>query len=189
MLFYLEIVVDIADDPKYQSKHQDKAAAKSSGGEVLPPQSSYCHDGGDDEHEPAHGGGALFGHMPGGADLLDGLPGLHAPQHGNHGLSRQCGHHKSDQAADDDPQHLFCNLQSLSQPIFVRVNGPTWYFITDCPLFPLYKCNKLPALFCEKGGDFLPLVQMVFHAVDLLIGLVSLARQHHRVSGPGQGQG
>ena len=51
------------------------------------------------------------------------------------------------------------------------------------------KSNKLPRLSGEIGGDFLPLVQVVLHAVHLLIGLVDLTGQHHRVPRPGQLEG
>ena len=90
-------------------------------------------------------GGALFGHMPGGADLLDGLAGLHPPQEGDEHLAPQGGRRKAQYHTDDDPQHVFCNLQSLSKLDFCPPGGPAIYCITILCGFPLQKSNKFPA--------------------------------------------
>ena len=54
-----------------------------------------AHDGdGDNEHHAAHGGRAAFGHVPGGAVLLDLLPRLLPAQPGDIILSEGCGKQK-----------------------------------------------------------------------------------------------
>ena len=72
-------------------------------GKVRPPQQQNRRSGADDEHQPSHGGRPLLRHVPGGADLLDGLPGLHAPQQGDEPLPAQGGRRKGHHKADYNP--------------------------------------------------------------------------------------
>ena len=112
MLFHLKVVVDIADDAEHQGP------AEAALGKILPPQQKDRRGDADDEHQPSHGGGPLFGPVPGGPDVLDGLARLHPPQRRDQRFPRQGGHHKGHHKADDDPQHIFCTLQSTVRTLF-----------------------------------------------------------------------
>ena len=103
VLFHLHIVVNIADHAEHQGEQEHKAAAEAPCGKVRPPQQQNRRSGADDEHQPSHGGRPLLRHVPGGADLLDGLPGLHAPQQGDEPLPAQGGRRKGHHKADYNP--------------------------------------------------------------------------------------
>ena len=64
----------------------------------------------DNEHQSAHGGSALLGHVPLGADLLDALARLQTDEGGNEKLA----HHGGDNKADDGSQNNFHVNDSLS---------------------------------------------------------------------------
>ena len=119
-LFHLLVVVQIPDDPKDQGEEEDKD------GPVVPRQQvrgADEHQGGQDaenEHQASHGGGALLGHVPGGAVLLNGLPGLHPAQDGDEQPPGQGREDKGNEGGDHN-SHLF-NL--LNRAPASRTGGP-----------------------------------------------------------------
>ena len=87
MLFDLFIVIQIADDTEHQREAKDKNGSEVPPGNIRPADEDNGDQHAQNKHEPAHGGGTLFGHMPGGAVLLDGLSRLHSAQDGDQELS------------------------------------------------------------------------------------------------------
>ena len=93
MLAHLGKVVDEADAPVYQGQAQHDEGGIVSAHQVLPTEDQHRHRDAHHKHNTAHGGGTLLGHVPVGANLFDGLAGLHGPEDGNQKLT----HHRSDQ--------------------------------------------------------------------------------------------
>ena len=76
---HFHVVVHKANAAKDQSEGKHIEPAPLLVGQVPPGAHQDGDADGEDEHESAHGGGPLLGHVPGGADLLDGLPCLQGP--------------------------------------------------------------------------------------------------------------
>lgn len=75
VMLYLLIVINIADDAEYQGKQVYIDMGKVPLHHALPAHNHHRDADADDEHQPAHSGGTLLGHVPGGANLLDALSG------------------------------------------------------------------------------------------------------------------
>ena len=80
VMLYLLIVINIADDAEYQGKQVYIDMGKVPLHHALPAHNHHRDADADDEHQPAHSGGTLLGHVPGGANLLDALSGLELHQ-------------------------------------------------------------------------------------------------------------
>ena len=116
MVDHLHVVVEKADHAKDQGEEKHIDRPPVSVGHMAPAQDAHSDGDGQDKHEPAHGGGPLFGHMPGGAVFLDGLPGLQPPEHGNEQLPEQGREHKAHPCHDEDRRESFhsrCHLLNL----------------------------------------------------------------------------
>ena len=176
MLFDLFIVIQIVDDTEHQREAKDKNGAEVPPGNIRPADEDNGDQDAQNKHEPAHGGGALFGHMPGGAVLLDGLSRLHPAQDGDQELSGN-GRDRKRHQRSNQYSHLFNLLGKFPNGDYTILPRRGKEKSIGTPLLSASAPGKKP-------GDFLPLVQMELDAVDLLIGLMSLACQHHHISGP-----
>ena len=101
MVAQLLKVVDHADDPKHQGEEEHIQVVIAPRLQLLPARHQNRRADGQDKHDAAHGGGALLGHVPGGAVLPDGLTGLQPPQQGNQQLARNRRHAEGHNKAED----------------------------------------------------------------------------------------
>ena len=102
MVDHLHVIIDEANGSKDQSEQENIKSAPVSLRNMAPAHGHRHHTDGGNKHQPAHGGGPLLGHVPGGTDLLDGLARMECPQRRNkeppddHGEDkahrRRCGH-------------------------------------------------------------------------------------------------
>ena len=113
VVLHLLIVVNIADDAEDQGEKIDIDMGEVAVYHALPAQSHHGDADADDEHKPAHGGGALLGHVPGGADLLDALAGLELDKLGNEQLA---GHSRDDKTQHAGQNHLKDHIFSSFRP-------------------------------------------------------------------------
>ena len=165
VMLHLLIVVNVADEAEHQRKEIDVQVGEVAARHMLPAQS---HDGDadtDNEHQAAHGGGALLGHVPGGADLLDGLAGLQPHQRRYQQLAGDDG----DDKADRHRQHDLQNSHNDSLLPAAKGRGGS------CDLALLFQV--------VRHDD--PLIHGVVDVVDLLIVLVTLAGQDDDVAALG----
>ena len=131
-------VVDEADGPEHQGKEEHIPVVPVPPPELLPAGQEQGHPDGQDKHQPAHGGGALLGHVPGGAILPDGLPRLPAAQQGDQDLPGNGGHAKGHNKAED-----ICHgqdLRSLSFSFVATAHGRRVgkrYYTTSAGTFPV----------------------------------------------------
>ena len=109
-MLHLLVVVDIADAAEYQREQVHIQVLEAALQHAPPPAGDDGHADTDNEHQSAHGGSALLGHVPLGADLLDALARLQTDEGGNEKLA----HHGGDNKADDGSQNNFHVNDSLS---------------------------------------------------------------------------
>ena len=121
-LLHLLIVVQIANDAEDQGKAEDEEGTKIPPEQVGPADEHNGDQNTEDEHQSAHGGGALLGHVPGGAVLLDGLAGLHPAQHGDEQLAGHGRQHKGTECSDQDP-HIFNLLGKFPKGDYTTARG------------------------------------------------------------------
>ena len=110
VVLYLLVVVDVADAAKDQRKQVDVQMLEIALQHPAPAADHDGHADTDDEHQAAHGGGALLRHMPLRADLLDALAGFQPYQRGD----QQLTHHGGDNKADNGSENNFHVNDSLS---------------------------------------------------------------------------
>ena len=105
---HLLVVVNVSDDTEYEGKKIHINVGKVSVYHALPAQDHHGDADADDEHESAHGGGALLGHVPGGADLLDALSGLELDQLRDQQFTGNSRYDKTNNAGQNDwKDHTF----------------------------------------------------------------------------------
>ena len=88
-MLHLDEIVNESDDAEHQSEEQDEQAPPPASGQVAPADGKHRDGNANDKNQPAHGGGALLGHVPGGTVLPDGLAGFQPPQPGNQHLAQK----------------------------------------------------------------------------------------------------
>ena len=101
MVAQLLEVVDHPDHAEDQGEEEDIQVFVIPRLDLFPPGHQAGGSNGDDEHDAAHGGGALLGHVPGGAVRPDGLAGFQPVQQRNQQLARDGGHAEGDNKAED----------------------------------------------------------------------------------------
>ena len=109
VVLHLLIVVDISDNAEYQREQVHIQVYEAAGHHPLPAQHDDGEADADDEHQPAHGGGALLRHVPGGPNLLDGLSRLQLYQRRYQQLACDGG----DDKAYRDRQHDLHNSHTI----------------------------------------------------------------------------
>ena len=106
VMLHLLIVVDIADDAEYQGEYIDIQVGEVPLQHAPPAQDQNGDADADDEHQAAHGGSALFALVPGGANLLDALPGLQPDQGGDQQLTGCQGDRQAYDACQNNFHHV-----------------------------------------------------------------------------------
>ena len=137
MVAQLLEIVDEPDGTKHQGKQEHYNVVMKSVLEILPARGHHRHGDTQNKHQAAHGGGTLFGHMPGGSVLPDGLSGLEPAQHRDQNLSGNGGHAKGHNEAEN-----ICHVET-SRSSFSFVPGSelrrieTRYYTTPAGRFPV----------------------------------------------------
>ena len=105
LLLDLEVIVQEADGAEDQSKGEDEGRGPGLGDYA---EDVRANQGSQNKDQTAHGRSAGLGGVPLGADLADGLPGLHGAQPGNDKAAcNQCDYEAGQHGQDDSQYGTF----------------------------------------------------------------------------------
>ena len=94
-------VIHKANGSKHQSEEVHEEIDKVPPLDLFPARGHNGHPDPQDKHQSAHGGRSLLGHVPGGSVLPDALPRFPLAQQGDQDLSRNKGHSKGHDKAEN----------------------------------------------------------------------------------------